>query len=503
MAPSSDKLLNSLTTLRALQDDGHVAIRSGQLSRTHRERLLVSGYIREVIKGWYIPSRPTDALGDTTAWYASFWDFCAAYLQYTKGNDWCLSPEASLELHSENWTVPKQLVVRSSKGGNNVVELLFGVSIIDVKGSLPPSREILTTRGIRIYSLPQALIACTPTMFRQNPIAIKSALMALRDGSLLLPLLIEGSHAAAAGRLAGALRHLGRVAIADDIVTRMKSQGFAIRETDPFGHKPAAVAAPSSPYVNRMQLMWQAMRQPVIAALPAPPRQRPSAERYVEAARQMSTSDAYHSLSIEGYRVTEELIERVKSGRWAPDATDKDEAAALAAKGYAEAQQGVFASIREIISGQPAAKIVRRDHEGWFGQLFAPGVKAGLHRAADFLGYRTGPVFIRGSRHVPPGREAVRSLMPALFEFLAAEPDPGVQAVLGHFFFVYIHPYPDGNGRTARFVMNAFLASGGHAWLIIPVQRRDDYFAALEAASVAGDIRPFAQFIAELMVATP
>lgn len=73
--------------------------------------------------------------------------------------------------------------------------------------------------------------------------------------------------------------------------------------------------------------------------------------------------------------------------------------------------------------------------------------------------------------------------------------------MLDLFFFVSIHPYPDGYGRTARFVMNAFLASGGHPWLIIPVQRRDDYFAALEAASVGGDIRPLAQFIAELMVA--
>ena len=36
-----------------------------------------------------------------------------------------------------------------------------------------------------------------------------------------------------------------------------------------------------------------------------------------------------------------------------------------------------------------------------------------------------------------------------------------VRAVLGHFFFVYIHPYMDGNGRMGRFVLNAMLASGG------------------------------------------
>lgn len=502
MAPSSsDKLAQSLTVLRRLQADGHVAFLSAQLTRTHRERLLAAGYIREVIKGWYIPARPTDAPGDTTAWYASFWQFCAAYLQHTKGSDWCLSPEDSLNLHSENWAVPKQLVVRSRKGGNNVIDLLFGSSLIDVKAKLPPQTEIVVSRGIRMYSLPQALIACTPTAFSRSPIALKSALAALSDGSMLLPLLIEGNHSTVAGRLVGALRHLGRDSIADEIAAKLKSLGFDLRETNPFLHEPSAPLILKSPYVNRIQLMWQDMRPRVIAALPAPPAQKPSPESYVAAARQMSTADAYHSLSIEGYRVTEALIERIQSGRWEPASDDRDEASAFAAKGYADAQQAVFASIRDILSGRPAAEVVHRDHDSWFAQLFEPGVKAGLHRAADFIGYRTGPVFIRGSRHVPPSRDAVRAAMPAMFDLLAAEPDAGVQAVLGHFFFVYIHPYPDGNGRTARFLMNAFLASGGYPWLVIPVQRRNDYFAALEAASVDYDIGPFAELVAGLMAA--
>jgi hypothetical protein len=40
--------------------------------------------------------------------------------------------------------------------------------------------------------------------------------------------------------------------------------------------------------------------------------------------------------------------------------------------------------------------------------------------------------------------------MPVLFDLIAAEPHPGVRAVLGHFFFVYIHPYMDGNGRLQK-----------------------------------------------------
>ena len=65
--------------------------------------------------------------------------------------------------------------------------------------------------------------------------------------------------------------------------------------------------------------------------------------------------------------------------------------------------------------------------------------------------------------------------------------------------FVYIHPYMDGNGRMGRFLMNVMLASGGYQWTIIPLERRNDYMAALEAASVGQDIRPFAQFLGGLV----
>ena len=68
--------------------------------------------------------------------------------------------------------------------------------------------------------------------------------------------------------------------------------------------------------------------------------------------------------------------------------------------------------------------------------------------------------YLRTSRYVPPRWEAVRDAMPALFDMLEKETDPSVRAILGHWMFGYIHPYPDGNGRMAHFLMNAMLASG-------------------------------------------
>jgi Fic family protein len=98
--------------------------------------------------------------------------------------------------------------------------------------------------------------------------------------------------------------------------------------------------------------------------------------------------------------------------------------------------------------------------------------------------------------HVPLNPEAVRDAI-ALFGLLRDETHPAVRVVLGHFCFVYIHPYMDGNGRIGRFLMNVMMAAAGYPWIVIPVEERSAYMSALERASVGGDIVPFADFLAE------
>jgi Fic family protein len=93
--------------------------------------------------------------------------------------------------------------------------------------------------------------------------------------------------------------------------------------------------------------------------------------------------------------------------------------------------------------------------------------------------------------------------MPAFFDLLEEEPEPWVRVVLGHFIFVYIHPYMDGNGRIGRFLMNVMLAAGGYRWTVIPVEKRNEYMDALEKASVKQDIVPFANFLERLASENP
>lgn len=502
MPTPREKLADSLRSLHALQSRGVVAIRSGDLSRTNRERLVKGGWLLEVMKGWYVPSKPNESSGDSTAWYASFWNFCAAYLADRFGREWCLSPEQSLMLHGGNRTVPKQLVVRTPRGGNKPTSLPHGTSVFDVRNAMPKESEIVEREGLRLFSVPASLVAVSEGFFPRHPTDTRVAMATVKDASDVLALLLAGGHSVVAGRLAGAFRNAGQDRIANEILETMQAAGYAVRETDPFESKPQWLPLRQEPpYANRIRLMWDVMRPSIVETFPRPPGIPRGVAKYLKAVDEVYIADAYHSLSIEGYRVSPALIERVRSGAWNPDGDDEDRVQrdALAARGYHEAFVAVKDSVREILHRVNPGTVARNDHSVWYRRLFGPSVTAGLIDAPDLAGYRSGPVYIRRSMHVPPPREAVRDCMPALFDLLERESEPAVRVVLGHFVFVYIHPYMDGNGRIGRFLMNAMLASGGYPWTVIPVDRRSDYMRALESASVRQDIKPFTEFLAELV----
>ncbi len=119
-------------------------------------------------------------------------------------------------------------------------------------------------------------------------------------------------------------------------------------------------------------------------------------------------ADAYHSLSIEGYVVSDALIKRVRSGNRNPDRHegDRPNRDALAARGYWRAFQAVKANVK-IIGGATAGKLVRTAHRAWYRELFQPYVASGLIPATALAGYRNGAVYLRTSRYVPPRPEVV------------------------------------------------------------------------------------------------
>jgi hypothetical protein len=97
----------------------------------------------------------------------------------------------------------------------------------------------------------------------------------------------------------------------------MRGAGHAVNEVNPF-EKPLPTllpgGRPESPYVQRLRLMWAEMRENVIAAFPKPLSAPKNIDALLKDVEARYVTDAYHSLSIEGYRVTATLIGRRRKG---------------------------------------------------------------------------------------------------------------------------------------------------------------------------------------------
>lgn len=114
--------------------------------------------------------------------------------------------------------------------------------------------------------------------------------------------------------------------------------------------------------------------------------------------------------------------------------------------------------------------------------------------------YRNSNVLISGSEHRPVEYFLVAEKMRELIEWYNENKNtkhPIKLAAEFHFKYVYIHPFIDGNGRSARLLMNLILMRNGYPITVIRTEDRDEYMKALENASVKGDIDNFVSIVAE------
>lgn len=498
----NEKLAASLKFLYELQKKERGSVfQSSQFSRLHRERLIKHGYLKEVIKGWLIATDPKLREGDSTTWYASFWTFIASYLGKRFGKDYCLSPEASLLLHTGSTIIPKQVTIITRKTSGQVVNLPHSTTLLLYADDKNFPETQIYRDGLYIMGLEEALCRVPPTYFEHSPIEAEIGLRSLKDPSQLLNYLLKGGHSTIAGRLIGAYRFLKEDTIADRIKKTMETVDYT-----PKIHNPFIVTQPSlgqgirlvSPYSARLQAMWSQMREIILSCFPKEPGLAADSGNYLKEVEERYVNDAYNSLSIEGYKVTPSLIESIQKGNWDPDhnVADRD---AMAAKGYHQAFLAVKDSIKSIFSGENPGEVISRDLSLWYLELFSPMVQASLLKPHQLSGYRNNPVYIKESMHVPLPSSALPDAMETFFNLLIQEKSAAVRAILGHFLFVYIHPYGDGNGRIGRFIMNCMFASGGYPWCVIPLEERSRYMASLEAASYRGNIKDFTLFIKDVL----
>lgn len=506
--PKHQKLAEALEAAKKAAGQGHI-LQKKSLSLTHVKTLNDSGWILELYAGWIALVTPGAREGDTVPYFSNYWEFIRKYLDGRLGNTYILSPLASIALHTDSHMIPKQLAVTTTRTTQGPIELPHDTNLMVISDpSYDLSAETIFD-GLRILSLERAIAAMPASSYRMPTSDLMAAIASVRNIPELSRWLLRESGFSAA-RVIGAMNEIGRGKDALVIENAFKAAGIDIppqTDSGSFGVLGGTQNRIQSGIIARLKVLWQQMSSSLSQG-PVPVAnlegfQRAPIDEIKKTIDEAYTSDAYNSLSIEGYQVTPALIERVASGNWDPEKIkqDKETESALAARGYFEAFNAAVDTIIQVRSGAPLVEIIETAALDWRGHLFSPAAKAGILPVDSLAGYRYGPVYIRGSSHVPPPHEKLMDAMDTFYDLLRAEPNAWAKAVLGHFFFVYIHPFPDGNGRTARFLMNAILVTTGYPWVIVRVSQREKYFTALEKASINGDILALSDFLSEEMAA--
>ncbi len=206
--------------------------------------------------------------------------------------------------------------------------------------------------------------------------------------------------------------------------------------------------------------------------------------------------DAYHSTTMEGYRISREISDAIVRGEPLPGGPQdrKTLEAAMAVQGYSLAFNEVLERAR---SKAPIDTALILD---LYEALYRPSVDAGLTDTAALRGWRASSVGLRGWLHVPPNPKKVPDLIGGLERFAArTHLSPIARALLVHLEFVTIHPFMDGNGRLGRLLMNHALLSAGLPWTTVRSDERLPFFRAIERAQVGGDTAPFVEFLWHLI----
>ena len=341
-----------------------------ELSRMDRELLLRHRWLEEIIRGWYLLIRPDLPKGDSTAWYANFWDFLKCYLEHHYSREYCLSAKCSLDMHLGISTVPRQIIVMATKGSGTPVELPYETSLLVYAdpSRLPEKREVV--RGLQVMSLPYALCKVSPTYFQTSPQDAEIALRSIQNPQELLRVIAEHHFKNGAGRLIGAYRFLQNNQMADILKNGLRDIGMMVIEKNPFETAGPIIAESTiqSPYALRIFALWKRYRTEIISLFPKPPGLPKDKKAYLDHVAEIYGQDAYNSLSIEGYQVSRELIEKVKQATWKPEHNPKDqeERDALAARGYYEAFQLVKEAVAKILEGAPSKEVVKQYLPQWY-----------------------------------------------------------------------------------------------------------------------------------------
>jgi len=162
---------------------------------------------------------------------------------------------------------------------------------------------------------------------------------------------------------------------------------------------------------------------------------------------------------------------------------------------------GSLRDINETLNARDAMGLMRA-HKGGLNRRFLLRLHGELTKdtGCRLVGqYRDSGVQIAGSAWFPPPADEVPVRMARLFTWYNYHKDrlhPVELGAIVHNRLVQVHPFTDGNGRTARLVMNWIVSSHGYPMFHIEKTKRQNYYEAIESSD-KGDDRTFIKFIVD------
>ncbi len=465
------------------------------------QRVREMGCIHPIMRDWsYLAYDLYDS--KEAIWQETIPLFLTRYLEKRFTGQYCLGGEATLDYLSGSqayW----QGIQAYNPVSNQVLKLPFGVTLSLIQDRtreyLNPAVSMVVD-DLRLMRVEEALSHVSTEYIGKHPVAIASALNRAEPPVLKRKLVASSRR----GALAHALKRAAEQFFADShwvdffaeiaagTATRPKAWSYGSGgHILPFDGK----GFQASGYAALYDYLAGPIRKtgPDIQLLP-------NREAVLQSMDHGYKEDAYHSLTIEGYRVTREMIDRVARNEWNPLVHSSDQARlqGAAIKGYSRAFQQVRSVVNEMLNqAVHPARIVSQNLLRWQELLFHDYREAGLQEPS--IGYRESFVYITHRSFVFPSARLVPELMEVFMSKLAEETCPWTAGVMAHYFTVYIHPFIDGNGRCARFAMNVCWAANRYPWLTIPNDRRDVYFDALNRGVTDCDLRPFSNILAICM----
>jgi hypothetical protein len=415
---------------------------------------------------------------------------------------------SAVRLHLDQWTPPPELSVRhSANASKRTIRLIPGHSLTLRPGEVDP--ELTVERrpaGVPIpVDDPAATLLGLPLEYlRDDPEAVSLWLKSLVVARpKLLAAYGKRPRPVVLKRLGEIAAEVGNARLADQIGEVLRGEyrhrlgrgqtGRGSSFVIP-GHV-SRLTTSHQPWLDRQAATFSRFRDLVDAAADEAESALPRFSRVdlLVQAREAKAYDAYHSTTIEGYRIRPEEVSAVISGMSVGGHDPEEVRSRMAVVGYSRAFETVLETVRDAPGHVPISEtLIQR----LYIDLFSPSVDAGIVSAELMRGWRTEPAYLRGHVYVPPSPEKLPRLMRQYEDLVnGVAESPIVRAILAHLEFVTVHPYADGNGRLARLLMNVALMGEGLPWVTIRNDDRAQYFAALHAAQVESDPLPFTRFI--------